>query len=327
MVTVKIFHGFEVKRFRFGSMKELTNDNLQYLLKENFKSFRDEHCLKYLDDEGDLCTLTKSTFSDAFARALENKASPSAQQGLTTVTQSESAQAVGSPQGTRAEVVEQVIHLFACESVAVPTTTLWNQREFPWVSGEPEAKSIGQGIFRPREIHSGITCDGCGTIPLCGIRYKCAECVDFDLCSSCYDTPPTEEIVEHAALHGFIQMSARETMRQSRRGVGRYPLAFPRVQSEQPEPEPITPPVIQARQPGGTLSPRVGSEWTEVSIGAPHIEGLLRAFGIDIDSAKGAVRKFIATGDFQEIVEHLKVLKNAPVSEAVGTPPTSAGSQ
>jgi hypothetical protein len=34
-------------------------------------------------------------------------------------------------------------------------------------------------------IHYGIACDGCGTFPIVGIRYKCAVCDDFDFCEEC----------------------------------------------------------------------------------------------------------------------------------------------
>lgn len=34
-------------------------------------------------------------------------------------------------------------------------------------------------------IHRGVTCDGCHTMPIHGIRYRCANCLDYDLCESC----------------------------------------------------------------------------------------------------------------------------------------------
>jgi len=34
-------------------------------------------------------------------------------------------------------------------------------------------------------VHFGVQCDGCGVNPIRGIRYKCAVCSDYDLCSQC----------------------------------------------------------------------------------------------------------------------------------------------
>lgn len=33
--------------------------------------------------------------------------------------------------------------------------------------------------------HRGITCDGCGQTPIQGVRWRCLNCYDFDLCSAC----------------------------------------------------------------------------------------------------------------------------------------------
>jgi hypothetical protein len=37
----------------------------------------------------------------------------------------------------------------------------------------------------PEEVHTRITCDGCGMTPIRGIRYKCTQRHDYDLCSAC----------------------------------------------------------------------------------------------------------------------------------------------
>lgn len=34
-------------------------------------------------------------------------------------------------------------------------------------------------------IHRGCQCNGCGAVPIRGIRYRCANCADFDLCEIC----------------------------------------------------------------------------------------------------------------------------------------------
>ncbi|KAK3300158.1 uncharacterized protein B0H64DRAFT_380117 [Chaetomium fimeti] len=34
-------------------------------------------------------------------------------------------------------------------------------------------------------VHRGCLCNGCGITPIRGIRYRCANCTDFDLCETC----------------------------------------------------------------------------------------------------------------------------------------------
>ncbi|KAJ1981944.1 hypothetical protein H4R34_001883 [Dimargaris verticillata] len=34
-------------------------------------------------------------------------------------------------------------------------------------------------------VHRGITCNNCHTTPIRGIRYRCANCADYDLCENC----------------------------------------------------------------------------------------------------------------------------------------------
>lgn len=38
---------------------------------------------------------------------------------------------------------------------------------------------------RSAYVHRGCQCNGCGIVPIRGIRYRCANCADFDLCEIC----------------------------------------------------------------------------------------------------------------------------------------------
>ncbi|XP_037024378.1 serine/threonine-protein kinase atg1-like isoform X2 [Bradysia coprophila] len=50
------------------------------------------------------------------------------------------------------------------------------------LSSGHQASSI---TTKPTVIHKGITCDGCGKENIEGIRYKCTECEEYNLCESC----------------------------------------------------------------------------------------------------------------------------------------------
>ncbi|KLJ13084.1 hypothetical protein EMPG_11950 [Blastomyces silverae] len=48
--------------------------------------------------------------------------------------------------------------------------------------------------------HHGINCDNCGMVPIVGHRFRCINCIDFDLCSSC------EELNPHDHKHTFLKI-------------------------------------------------------------------------------------------------------------------------
>ncbi|TPX30155.1 hypothetical protein SmJEL517_g06214 [Synchytrium microbalum] len=49
-------------------------------------------------------------------------------------------------------------------------------------------------------VHRSITCNHCGTSPIRGFRYKCANCLDYDLCESC----EAQEV--HPKTHVFLKI-------------------------------------------------------------------------------------------------------------------------
>ncbi|KAI9757709.1 MAG: hypothetical protein M4579_003334 [Chaenotheca gracillima] len=49
-------------------------------------------------------------------------------------------------------------------------------------------------------VHRGVTCNSCGTMPILGIRYRCTNCVDFDLCETC------EALQAHPKTHLFYKV-------------------------------------------------------------------------------------------------------------------------
>lgn len=63
----------------------------------------------------------------------------------------------------------------------------------PTADDERNGQNIVQLLFRVSEdatrrnayVHRGCGCNGCGVVPIRGIRYRCANCADFDLCESC----------------------------------------------------------------------------------------------------------------------------------------------
>ncbi|KAL9620237.1 MAG: hypothetical protein Q9160_005246 [Pyrenula sp. 1 TL-2023] len=49
-------------------------------------------------------------------------------------------------------------------------------------------------------VHRGVQCNGCSMMPLRGVRYRCANCADYDLCETC------EAMQMHIKTHVFYKI-------------------------------------------------------------------------------------------------------------------------
>ncbi|KAK6350965.1 hypothetical protein TWF718_004144 [Orbilia javanica] len=53
-----------------------------------------------------------------------------------------------------------------------------NVLQLLYLIAEDQAKQQGY-------VHRGVTCNLCSAMPIRGVRYRCSNCIDFDLCESC----------------------------------------------------------------------------------------------------------------------------------------------
>lgn len=59
------------------------------------------------------------------------------------------------------------------------------QRTYASSSAPPGRTPRRQAGNTRLAVHRYVTCDGCGTEPIVGVRYKCTVCDDYDVCESC----------------------------------------------------------------------------------------------------------------------------------------------
>lgn len=59
----------------------------------------------------------------------------------------------------------------------------------------------------PHVVHPGITCDSCGARTVRGVRYKCSQCANVDLCEACEASPRRRyAIAGHPRWHLFLKI-------------------------------------------------------------------------------------------------------------------------
>jgi len=63
---------------------------------------------------------------------------------------------------------------------------------------------IRSSVRSDDEVHLGVSCDGCKTKPIRGVRYKCSMCPDYDLCQTCESKGVQTE--SHLMTHPMTKM-------------------------------------------------------------------------------------------------------------------------
>ncbi|KAL4998236.1 hypothetical protein BDV10DRAFT_167562 [Aspergillus recurvatus] len=93
-------------------------------------------------------------------------------------------------------------------------TVVDDQSVFSWREGNNDSTQAREGqnllnlLYHIAEdqarkdgyIHRGVTCNSCGAMPIQGIRYRCANCIDYDLCETC------EAMQVHIKTHLFYKV-------------------------------------------------------------------------------------------------------------------------
>ncbi|KAJ6442676.1 EF hand domain-containing protein [Purpureocillium lavendulum] len=78
------------------------------------------------------------------------------------------------------------------ETVVEVADDMWNEAS-GYLPPQRAGHNIVNLLFRVSEdnarrngcVHRGCQCNACGMVPIRGVRYRCANCADFDLCETC----------------------------------------------------------------------------------------------------------------------------------------------
>ncbi|CAG9314434.1 unnamed protein product [Blepharisma stoltei] len=108
----------------------------------------------------------------------------------------------------------EIVHVSSIDSATVPIVSNPVSIQCDRASFEEELRKIVReevknvGSLRFSQIaHAGVSCNGCGIKTIFGIRYKCNQCKDFNLCEAC------EENSDHE--HNLLKFKKPEEKKKS----------------------------------------------------------------------------------------------------------------
>jgi hypothetical protein len=103
---------------------------------------------------------------------------------------------------------DQLAALDGAESLAATDLSWGTDEDTEGDTLDPNGQTLQRTLYHIAEdrarhqgvVHRGITCNACDEKPIRGVRWHCANCVDFDLCSTC------EATNSHYKTHVFYKI-------------------------------------------------------------------------------------------------------------------------
>jgi hypothetical protein len=204
---IKIF----VESSQFGNLSEIKKDDV---LSAKSINSQDEDYLVINGDEQDKPEVPKSDLSQSLSESASSKeeALPVKEE----IVQKEEKQEISEENPLQhagegkvlvdlavlEKMMENMIQKSLPVVVEVTKESLLKEKK------EDEVKKP----FVRKPVHYGVSCTGCGALPIVGTRYKCSVCPCFDFCENC------EENRTH--MHNFIKMKERDVFDMFRPNTG-----------------------------------------------------------------------------------------------------------
>ena len=182
---------------------------------------------------------------------------------------------------------------------------------------------FNQGTGNPNEeVHFGVVCDGCQSFPLRGVRHRCTQCPDYDLCQSCLDKgihkdtahtfaviPPHPRPQVPVGLFGgrcgrrrgvFCQQQQQQQQQQPAAEQSQPPVKTEEVAAPAPEVVKEEPVVVAAPEPVPVEEQPKQVITPEETVG---LEKLASMGFVDIEANLAAFRA--ANGDLWEALQNI----------------------